>query len=48
LPVLMFPLGFAHIPSALFILPLFAARQVWRLAHDASEQAPSAEVQVST
>ena len=25
LPILMFPLGFAHIPSALFILPLFAA-----------------------
>ena len=47
LPILMFPLGSAHIPSALFVLPLFAARLMWRLAHDASERASSAEVQVS-
>jgi len=40
-------LGSAHIPSALFVLPLFAARLMWRLAHDASERASSAEVQVS-
>ncbi|MBV8923751.1 MAG: DUF2029 domain-containing protein [Bradyrhizobium sp.] len=42
LPVLMFPLGFAHIPAALFLLPLFGARLLWRLARGASEQAPSA------
>jgi hypothetical protein len=48
LPILMFPLGFAHIPSALFILPLFAARLVWRLAHETSEPAPSGKLLVST
>jgi hypothetical protein len=47
LPILMFPLGFAHIPSALLILPLFAARLLWRLAHGTSEQASSAAVPVS-
>jgi hypothetical protein len=41
LPVLMFPLGFAHIPSAAIVLPLFAARLLWRLAHDTSGQASS-------
>ena len=48
LPILMFPLGFAHIPSALLILPLFAARLLWRLAHSTSEQASSAKVLAST
>jgi hypothetical protein len=48
LPILMFPLGFAHIPSALLILPLFAARLLWRLAHVTSERVSSAEVLVST
>jgi alpha-1,2-mannosyltransferase len=48
LPILMFPLGFAHIPGALLILPLFAARLLWRLAHGTSEQAQSAAVLVST
>jgi hypothetical protein len=48
LPVLMFPLGFAHIPSALLVLPLFAGRLLWRLAHGASEQASSAVAPVST
>jgi hypothetical protein len=33
LPVLMFPFGFAHLPIALLVLPLFAGRLVWRLAH---------------
>ena len=33
LPVLMFPFGFAHLPIALVVLPLFAMRLVWRLAH---------------
>jgi hypothetical protein len=42
LPILMFPLGFAHIPGALLILPLFTARLLWRLAHGTSEQASSA------
>ncbi len=41
LPVLMFPLGFAHIPGALIVLPLFAARLLWRLAAGTSGQAPS-------
>jgi alpha-1,2-mannosyltransferase len=41
LPLLMFPLGFAYIPSALIILPLFAARLLWRLANGRSEQALS-------
>lgn len=48
LPILMFPFGFAHIPSALLILPLFAVRLLWRLAHDTSGQASSAQVPVST
>lgn len=48
LPILMFPLGFAHIPGALLILPLFAARLLWRLAHGTSEQASSTVVPVST
>lgn len=47
LPVLMFPLGFAHIPSALLVLPLFAGRLLWRLAHGASEQTSSAVAPVS-
>lgn len=46
LPVLMFPLGFAHIPSAPPILLLFAARLLWRLAYDTSEQASSTAVPV--
>ena len=33
LPILMFPFGFSHLPIALVVLPLFAARLVWRLAH---------------
>jgi alpha-1,2-mannosyltransferase len=41
LPVLMFPLGFSQIPSALLILPLFAARLLWRLSRGTSEQASS-------
>lgn len=41
LPVLMFPLGFSQIPSALLILPLFTARLLWRLSRGASEQASS-------
>jgi alpha-1,2-mannosyltransferase len=48
LPILMLPLGLAHIPSALLILPLFAARLLWRLARGTSEQASSAAVLVST
>jgi alpha-1,2-mannosyltransferase len=48
LPILMFTLGFAHIPGALLILPLFAARLLWRLAHGTSEQASSTVVPVST
>jgi alpha-1,2-mannosyltransferase len=48
LPILMFPLGFAHIPSPLLILPLFAARLLWRLARGTSEQASSTAVLVST
>jgi alpha-1,2-mannosyltransferase len=32
LPVLMFPFGFAHVPTALMVLPLFGVRLVWRLA----------------
>jgi len=33
LPILMLPFGFSHVPIALAVLPLFAARLVWRLAH---------------
>jgi alpha-1,2-mannosyltransferase len=33
LPILMFPFGFSHLPIALVVLPLFAVRLVWRLAH---------------
>ena len=33
LPVLMFPFGFKHLPIAFLVLPLFAGRLVWRLAH---------------
>jgi alpha-1,2-mannosyltransferase len=33
LPILMFPFGFKHLPIALLVLPLFAGRLVWRLAH---------------
>jgi alpha-1,2-mannosyltransferase len=32
LPILMFPLCYLHIPSALLVLPAFAGRLVWRLA----------------
>jgi alpha-1,2-mannosyltransferase len=35
LPVLMFPFGFAHVPTALVVLPLFGVRLVWRLARGA-------------
>jgi hypothetical protein len=48
LPILMIPLGVAHIPSALFVLPLFAARLLWRLANDTSEQASPTAALVST
>ena len=48
LPILMFPLGFAHIPGALLVLPLFAARLLWRLAHSDSKQTSSAVALVST
>ncbi|MDF0582328.1 glycosyltransferase family 87 protein [Bradyrhizobium yuanmingense] len=41
LPILMFPFGFAQIPIALLILPLFAARLLWRLSNDKSKQASS-------
>ncbi|WKA31552.1 glycosyltransferase family 87 protein [Bradyrhizobium roseum] len=43
LPLAMIPLGVGHIPGALMILPLFAVRLLWRLAHEASERAPPAE-----
>ena len=46
LPILMFPLGFAHIPSAPIILSLFAARLLWRLAYGTSGQASSAQALV--
>lgn len=46
LPILMFPFGFAHIPIAGLILPLFAARLLWRLA-DTSNQASLATVPAS-
>jgi hypothetical protein len=47
LPILMFPLGFSHIPSALLILPLFMGRLLWLMARGASERASSAEVLAS-
>ncbi len=43
LPLAMFPLGAAHIPGALIILPLFAVRLVWRLARDGARQASPAQ-----
>ncbi|WP_407187282.1 glycosyltransferase family 87 protein [Bradyrhizobium centrosematis] len=46
LPILMFPFGFAQIPIAGLILPLFAARLLWRLA-DTSNQASLATVPAS-
>lgn len=48
LPILMFPLGFAHIPSALLVLPLFTARLLWRLANGTSKQASLAAALAST
>jgi alpha-1,2-mannosyltransferase len=33
LPVLMLYFGFMHLPTALLVLPLFAGRLLWRLAH---------------
>jgi hypothetical protein len=47
LPVLMFPLGFSQIPSALIILPLFMGRLLWLMAHGASERVSSAEALAS-
>ena len=45
LPILMFPFGFAHLPIALLVLPLFAARLVWRLAcGEQHSRAPSVQV----
>jgi hypothetical protein len=44
----MIPMGVAHIPSALFVLPLFPARLLWRLANGTSEQASPAAALVST
>lgn len=46
LPILMFPLGFAHIPGALLIFSLFAARLLWRLAQGTSDQPSPAQVLV--
>jgi hypothetical protein len=48
LPILMYSLGGLHIPSALLVLPLFAARLLWRLANGTSEQASPAAALVST
>jgi len=47
LPVLMFPLGFSQVPSALIILPLFMGRLLWLMAHGASKPASSAEALAS-
>lgn len=47
LPILMFPFGFAQIPIAGLILPLFAARLLWRLA-DTSKQVSLATSRAST
>lgn len=47
LPILMFPFGFAQIPIAGLILPLFAARLLWRLA-DTSKQVSLATSPAST
>ncbi len=45
LPVLMFSFGFAHLPIALLILPLFAARLIWRLARgERRSVAPSVQL----
>jgi alpha-1,2-mannosyltransferase len=44
LPVLMLHLGPLHIPIALLVLPLFAGRLLWRLAHGEQRSlAPSAQ-----
>ncbi|QDW36926.1 DUF2029 domain-containing protein [Bradyrhizobium sp. KBS0727] len=49
LPILMVLLGgFAHIPGALLILPLFAARLLWRLAHRTSERESPSAAMVTT
>jgi alpha-1,2-mannosyltransferase len=45
LPVLMLYFGFMHLPTALLVLPLFAARLLWRLAHGEQRSwAPSAQL----
>jgi alpha-1,2-mannosyltransferase len=45
LPVVMLLFGAAHIPIAMIVLPAFAARLIWRLAHDETRQ--SAELDAS-
>jgi hypothetical protein len=41
LPILMYPFGGSRIAVALLVLPLFAARLVWRLAHSSSLPIPN-------
>ncbi|WP_128923525.1 glycosyltransferase family 87 protein [Bradyrhizobium guangxiense] len=48
LPILMFPFGFAKMPIAGLILPLFAARILWRLANDTSQPVSLATSPAST
>jgi alpha-1,2-mannosyltransferase len=46
LPIVMFPFGFSHLPIALVVLPLFAARLVWQLAYG-ERRGVAAPVQVA-
>ncbi len=53
LPILMVPFGSSHIPLALLVLPAFASRLIWRLAHGAckyggSKQGTSAQALPAT
>jgi hypothetical protein len=43
LPAIMLPLGAAHVPIAMLVLPAFAGRLIWRLAH-AEERAARAGI----
>ncbi len=43
LPILMFPFGLPHFPIALAVLPLFAARLVWRLVRGGCSPAAAAQ-----
>ena len=44
LPLLMMPLGVAHVPIAMLALPALAARLLWRLSRDEELQSASRDL----